>query len=238
MDLLRDPEPDSEVTDLTVKHPEDGAMDARDKAAQKQAPNPGGEEEARSQKTRAQRIPVSVLDKRRVGKEGEVTEATEPDTKPLFVQQLEERVKRVEADYKQRVEELQGETRRSRERLLQDLEKRFQDKERALLLEVLELLDDLDRARALAFSEPKVAQGLTLIASRADQFLKNHGCRAVSPLGEPFDPNFMEAVALQEGPAGAVVGVLQPGYLLGGGLLRAARVVVGKGEAGSQPSDN
>jgi molecular chaperone GrpE len=188
-------------------------------------PDPGGS----PREERGHKVPVSIVDKRRVGREGEGAEAAEPDTKPLYVQQLEERVARVETAYKQKSEELQEETRKSRERLRQDMEKRFSDKERALLLEVLELLDDLNRACALTSSEPKVAEGLGLIASRAEQFLKNHGCTPLDPLGKPFDPNEMEAVALQEGPADTVVVVLQPGYRMGDDLLRAARVVVGNG---------
>jgi molecular chaperone GrpE len=218
---------------LVEKKPKDDAMEGQDTGAQRKAPDAGAENETRLPKAHGQKVPVSVLDRRRVGKEGEGAQAAEPDTKPLYVQQLEERVKRAEEAYKQRVAELQEETRRSRERLLQDLDKRFQDKEKTMLLEVLGLLDDLERACSLTSSDPKVAQGLALIASRAGQFLKSHGCRTLSPIGEPFDPNMMEAVAMQEGPAGTVVGVLQPGYLQGDALLRAARVLVGKGLSGS-----
>lgn len=183
------------------------------------------------------KVPVSVVDRRRVGQGGETSEASEPDTKPLYVQQLEERVRRVEAAYKQQVAELQEETRKSRERLLHDLEKRFSEKERALLLEVLSLLDDVGRACALSTSVPQVAEGLELIASRAGQFLKNHGCRVLDPAGEPFDPSTMEAVGLLEGPEGQVVGVLQPGYAQGDLLLRPARVMVGRRAADPSASD-
>jgi molecular chaperone GrpE len=186
--------------------------------------------------SKGHKIPVSVVDRRRVG-QTEGAEASEPDTKPLYVQQLEERVRRVEAAYKHQVAELQEEARKSRERLLRDLEMRYAEKERALLLEVLGLLDDVGRACALSTSVPQVAEGLELIASRAGQFLKSHGCRALDPTGQPFDPATMEAVGLLEGPEGQVVGVLQPGYLLGEALLRPARVMVGRGAAASPPPD-
>ena len=226
MDLLRDIEPHPEVTNLAEKEREETVAGAGNPAE----PNGGAPgREAGPPRGRGHKVPVSIVDKRRVGKEAGAADVPEPDTKPYYVQQLEERARRAEEAYRQRAEELRDETQRSRERLLRDLEKRFQDKEKAVLLEVLELLDDLNRACALTASEPKVAEGLTLIASRAGQFLKNHGCMSVNPLGEPFDPNVMEAVAMQEGPAETVVGVLQPGYLRGGELLRAARVVVGQG---------
>jgi molecular chaperone GrpE len=218
-----------------LKEKKQSHQDSRELGAEhREAPSDCGRTTAEApQEPRGHKIPVSIVDKRRVGREGEAAESAVPDTKPLYVQQLEDRTRRTEAAYSLKVEELQQETQRSRERLLQDLEKRFKDKERALLLEVLSLLDDLSRACALTSSDPKVAEGLALIASKAGQFLKNHGCQTVEPLGEPFDPNFMEAVALQEGPANTVVGILQPGYSWEGSLLRAARVIVGRGDYSS-----
>jgi molecular chaperone GrpE len=54
----------------------------------------------------------------------------------------------------------------------------------------------------------------------------------VNPLGEPFDPQFHEAVAMVESPnaePNTVLQVMQKGYTLSGRLLRAAVVVVAKG---------
>jgi molecular chaperone GrpE len=53
----------------------------------------------------------------------------------------------------------------------------------------------------------------------------------IRELGRPFDPHWHEAVAtVDHGRAGVapdtIVEVLEPGYRLGGDLLRPARVIV------------
>jgi molecular chaperone GrpE len=177
----------------------------------------------------AEKIPVSIVDRRRVGRTYDGP-AAEPDLKPGYVHELEDKVKRAEEALAKRLGELDEEAKRSRQRLLNDLERRFQEKERKLLLEVLGILDDLDRACELvARDAPAVSEGIALIGSRMDQFLRNHGCAKFSPQGEPFDPNLMEAVSMQEGPEGKVVAVFQPGIVQDDVLLRPAQVAVGSG---------
>ncbi len=177
------------------------------------------------------RVPVSIVDRRRVGRDDE-TPSAEPNLKPSYVEQLEERVRRAEATLKAKVEALEEEARRSRGRVERDLALRFEEKERAVLREVLELLDDVDLASAMARQDPSVAEGLRVIVARGEQFLKNHECEKVVPDGAPFDPATMEAVTVQAGPSGTVVCVLQPGYRRGGSFLRVPRVAVGDGSGG------
>jgi molecular chaperone GrpE len=173
--------------------------------------------------------PLSIVDKRRIGKtEGVI--ASEPNLKPGFVQELEERTKRAEAALQQRLAELNSETQRSRERIRADLEQRFARKEMDLLAEVLGLLDDVDRAAELSSVVPAVAQGLGVLSARADHFLKAHGCEKFVPEGEPFDPERMEAAAVLDGPAGQVLKVFQAGYTRSGEILRPAQVAVGRGD--------
>lgn len=62
---------------------------------------------------------------------------------------------------------------------------------------------------------------------------ERHGIRRVDPKGERFDHNFHQAIFEAENtgkPAGTVVEVLQPGYVLHDRLLRPAMVGVAKGE--------
>jgi len=172
--------------------------------------------------------PLSIVDKRRVG-HGADAVSTEPNLKPGYVQELEERTRRAEAALRKRIAELDTETQRSRERIQADLEQRFERKERDLLVEVLALLDDVARAAALTSEAPAVAQGLVILRARAEHFLKTHGCEKFVPLGEPFDPERMEATAVLDGPAGQVVQVFDAGYGRNEELLRPAKVAVGKG---------
>jgi molecular chaperone GrpE len=61
---------------------------------------------------------------------------------------------------------------------------------------------------------------------------ERHGIRQIAPLGEKFDHNLHQALFEVENtgkPAGTVVQVLAPGYVLHDRLLRAAMVGVAKG---------
>ena len=60
------------------------------------------------------------------------------------------------------------------------------------------------------------------------------GIRRIDPLGEPFDPNYHQAMTEVPGtgkPAGTVVQVMRAGYVIHDRLLRPAMVAVAKGEA-------
>jgi molecular chaperone GrpE len=67
---------------------------------------------------------------------------------------------------------------------------------------------------------------------------ERNGLRRIDPKGERFDHNFHEAVFEVERPdvpAGAIVEVLQPGYVLHDRLLRPAMVGVAKGGPKAEP---
>jgi molecular chaperone GrpE len=66
---------------------------------------------------------------------------------------------------------------------------------------------------------------LKLLASTLERF----GIVEVDPAGEPFDPDFHEAISMQPSDdvePGSVVTVVQKGYTLNGRLLRPAMVIV------------
>ena len=62
--------------------------------------------------------------------------------------------------------------------------------------------------------------------------LERFGIEEVDPAGEPFDPDFHEAISMQPSDGvepGSVVTVVQKGYTLNGRLLRPAMVIVAAG---------
>jgi len=70
---------------------------------------------------------------------------------------------------------------------------------------------------------------------------ERHGVRKISPAGEKFDPNVHQAIAEVPGsgePAGVVVDVAQPGFVLEDRVLRAAMVTVSSGAGAQAPSDD
>jgi len=176
---------------------------------------------------------LTVVDRRRVGRDDSSIQATEPNLKPSYVEEMEERVALAERKLRERIGELDEEARKSRERVAANLEYRFRERETALLLNVLDILDDLERATEYAGDAPAVQKGMALVADRIGLFLEKHGCERFSPEGEPFDPNTMEALQLAPGRKDVVCAVLAPGIRREGDLLRPARVAVGNGGEGS-----
>jgi molecular chaperone GrpE len=95
--------------------------------------------------------------------------------------------------------------------------------------EVIEAVDNLERALEAGDGGEGLAAGVGMVLSGLRETLARHGVEAVDPKGEKFDPNRHEALSTQpvEGTeSGVVVEVLQKGYTLGEQLIRPARVVV------------
>lgn len=115
-------------------------------------------------------------------------------------------------------------------------ESRFFDR-KELLLEVLPVLDNLERAleHASQGSEGQALRdGVTMIAAQFRKAVENLGARPLEALGTPFDANLHQAMAqveTAEQPPGTVVSEFQRGYLLQERLLRPAMVVVAKAPA-------
>lgn len=101
-----------------------------------------------------------------------------------------------------------------------------------LILSLLPVLDDLDRA--IDAVPPELAdstwfEGIKLIQKKLWTILKSNGVSEVEALGKPFNPSLHEAVAHLDGEEGMVVNEIQKGYKLKDKLLRPSLVGVGKG---------
>jgi molecular chaperone GrpE len=93
----------------------------------------------------------------------------------------------------------------------------------------LPILDDLERALAARPSDLSWAEGIDLIYRKWQTLLEGEGVTRIAAEGQPFDPNFHEAVAQEpaEGvESGTVIGVIRQGYMLGERVLRPAMVRV------------
>jgi molecular chaperone GrpE len=107
--------------------------------------------------------------------------------------------------------------------------------------DLLSAVDNLRRAlEAMPEAEIKDTrtQGLREGVAATERELlgafERHGLKRIDPKGERFDHNFHQAIFEAERPdlpAGTIVEVLQPGYLLHERLLRPAMVGVAKGGA-------
>src|SRR5439155_18000299 len=130
---------------------------------------------------------------------------------------------RAAADYqnfKRRVEEERGETARLANA--------------ALIINMLPLLDDLDRA--LKNVDAHLAgltwvDGIRLIYRKFQALLDMAGVEEIAADGQTFDPSVHEAISEAPGEPNKVVSVVQKGYKLGDRVIRPAMVIVGKGGA-------
>ncbi|HWD70286.1 MAG TPA: nucleotide exchange factor GrpE [Solirubrobacteraceae bacterium] len=99
-----------------------------------------------------------------------------------------------------------------------------------LVKQLLPAIDNLDRAlKAVSEDQSQLIEGIKLVHSDLLGALQRVGVEPFSPAGEPFDPQFHEAVAQQpiEGvESGLVAEVFQQGFRLGESVLRPARVLV------------
>ena len=104
-----------------------------------------------------------------------------------------------------------------------------------LLRGFLEVLDDLERVSETDVKSTSVKtliEGIGLVERKYQQELELAGVEGIDPLGEVFDPQFMEAMATVSTEIseeeGKVSEVFQKGYRLEDKLLRVARVSVFK----------
>ena len=92
---------------------------------------------------------------------------------------------------------------------------------------LLPALDDL--ARAEAHGDLVDGAPMTIVAQKLRSAFEKYGLKSVGVKGEPFDPAFHEAVVQFPTPdvtVNTIADVIEPGYILGDRLVRAAKVAV------------
>jgi molecular chaperone GrpE len=101
---------------------------------------------------------------------------------------------------------------------------------REILLTLLEVMDDFDRALLHAGTAPDaVADGLKLIPQRLSDMLYANGVTPFDSEGQPFDPTIHEAMTMidsEGGESDTVYAEARRGYFMNGRLLRPALVAV------------
>jgi molecular chaperone GrpE len=82
---------------------------------------------------------------------------------------------------------------------------------------------------------PALLEGAQATLRQLHRAFEKGGIKIIDPAGQPFDPEWHEAITVQESrehPANTVLSVIQKGYSLNGRLLRPARVIVSKTPGG------
>jgi molecular chaperone GrpE len=204
-------------------------------------PNDRDESPAPEQKEPA----VRVVD-RRWWARGESAAAADDGgvRKPTYIEELERRladsttqVQQVLTDHRRALEDFE----QMRARLRRDTGREIERARRTLLADLLEVVDNLDRA-VKASRDPstvaapdgpeRVARGIELVRDQFLGKLETSGVTRVPADGCPFDARTHEAISTApvDDPAqdAVVIAVVKEGYAIGEDVLRPASVVVGK----------
>lgn len=140
------------------------------------------------------------------------------------VERLQERLLRLHAEFEN-----------YRKRMAREKAEFLKFANEGLILQILPVLDNLERAitsaRAEVGSTPLI-EGIEMIARLFRTTLEKAGVKPMEALGQPFDPGFHQAVAQADSSsaeANLVIEEIQKGYLLEGRVLRPAMVKVSRG---------
>jgi molecular chaperone GrpE len=139
------------------------------------------------------------------------------------------------ADQKDSVIRAKAEVDNVRRRAAQDVEKARKFALEKFSAEMLTTVDNLERALQSIDKEDEskqgVIEGIELTLQGLISSLEKFGVKAVDPQDQPFNPEFHQAMSMQEVPDVApntVIAVMQKGYELNGRLIRPAMVMVSK----------
>lgn len=103
--------------------------------------------------------------------------------------------------------------------------------------QILEALDNFDRAMEAHEQDPSGAgllDGVKMVAQQISDILTEKGCKKIEAVGQPFDPNKHQAMQMQpsdEYEANIVMMDLRPGFELHDRVIRPSQVFVSTGPA-------
>jgi molecular chaperone GrpE len=190
---------------------------------------------------REQDIPIKVVDRRWWANTDTSTGSSESATtslKPTYVEELEQKVaekdKQIQ-EYLTKYRQAAGEFEEMRLRLRREISKDIERTRREILSELLEVVDNLERALEAARRSPSadaLLQGVEMVRRQFLSKLEGLGVTPIDSTDTRFDPLLHEAIstvpAASSDQDGMVVGVIRQGYRIGDDVLRPAAVAVAK----------
>jgi len=190
-------------------------------------------------------IPIKVVDRRWWANQDAQGSAT-PDAAPRSVkpthvealeQQLADKDKQLQ-DAIARYRQASNEFEESRLRLRREISKDVERGRREILADLLDVVDNLDRALDAARAGTStdtldaLRQGVEMVRRQFLSKLEGFGVKRIESEGRPFDPALHEAIstipAASSDQDGVVVGIVRHGYRIGDDVLRPASVAVAK----------
>ena len=191
-------------------------------------------------------VPVKVIDRRWwANPDAQTRDASAPSSssgKPTYVEELEQKLAEKDKLLQDAISRYRGaaaEFEESRLRLRREISKDVERTRREVLADLLDVVDNLDRAveAARGNTAPErldsLIQGVDMVRRQFLAKLEGFGVRRIESDGQRFDPALHEAVsavpASAAAPDGTIVGIVRHGYRIGEDVLRPASVAVAKG---------
>ncbi|MGV1099812.1 nucleotide exchange factor GrpE [Thiovibrio sp. JS02] len=141
------------------------------------------------------------------------------------IRELEDRILRMAAEQEN-----------FKKRMQRERETSLKYAEENILRELLPSIDNLERALGHGDDTDASAlrAGVEMTCKGLVNTLEKFGLKSLDGVGQPFDPNFHDALATEHSddvPENMILQEFQKGYMFKDRLIRAAKVVVSKGKA-------
>ena len=147
-----------------------------------------------------------------------------------------EELKQQVVDLQSKIMYSQAELINFRKRTDERIEDLLKYKNEDLLLDLTDMIENLDRAasiKAETEEAKKIQTGIGMVNNQFKEILKKYGVVEIEAIGYPFDPNYMEAMMVENDdtkPDEMVLDVLRKGYKYKDRVLKHAMVKVNKNE--------
>jgi molecular chaperone GrpE len=149
------------------------------------------------------------------------------------LEQLREKARKAD-EYYDRMLRAQAELENTKKRLTKEKDEFMKFANEDLIMRLLPIVDNFDRALASVKHTKEsdaILQGIRMVQKELHSLFRDHGVEVIKSVGERFDPHLHEAIAVvesQDHPEDTVVEEIQTGYTLRGRLIRPSIVKVSK----------
>ena len=163
----------------------------------------------------------------------ESSEDVKEDDNPEVCEEESEKLRSELDEYKDKYLRLMAEFDNYRKRVLKEKSELILNGGEKVISSILPVLDDIERAEEsmTTIEDSKSFQeGVSLIFEKLKTILEKNGLKKMDTVGEQFNVDFHEAIAMVPGQPdelrGKVIDSVQTGYLLNDKVLRHAKVAV------------
>ncbi len=139
---------------------------------------------------------------------------------------LTDELARTEDRYKRALADLDN----YRKRAAREVEQRVNEARESMLRDWLDAVDSVERAMRMQ-SDASCRDGLQAVLAQMSATLARQGAHRIGAIGEEFDPEIHEAIAVQPAddvPDRTILAVDRSGFSLGDRVIRPAQVVVAR----------